>query len=453
MSPGRLTRRQLEGEVVVLGSMGRCGARPRTSAAVLLLGLALAGSAGCNDLSGLAGGAGDAAGEAAEGDGAAGDAPEDTVDAGLDATQLDGASASLAAGGFHACTIRNGAVYCWGSDSQKQLGPTSCEAGSCTTPQRVVLLDGAAGPVEVAGGYIHTCARLADNTAQCWGDNVFGELGLGPLPPTTVLGLVATNAPLAEVALGDNDSCAVGFDGTLLCWGSNASGQLGTGDTTSHGAPVTVPNLVAVEEVGLGTSWTCARLGDGGVDCWGNNGNTIQPCDAGAVCSPEPVPILGLDGVDGGAVRLAVGSTFACALMADATVRCWGHNASGELGDGTMQSRAAAVAVQYVTNNGPLQGVVDLSAGGGGNCAVLGDGGGVACWGTTPFAPTSPLAALVPSLTSVEHVALGSNGQFACVLFQDGGVSCIGDNASGELGGSDCDSGSSCPLAPVVGLP
>jgi alpha-tubulin suppressor-like RCC1 family protein len=74
------------------------------------------------------------------------------------------------------------------------------------------------------------------------------------------------------------------------------------------------------------------------------------------------------------AVDLSVGFASACALLADSTVRCWGANAYGQLGDGTFVDRTTAVTVLG------LAGVAQVSHGGTTACAVM-TLGGVQCWG------------------------------------------------------------------------
>jgi alpha-tubulin suppressor-like RCC1 family protein len=288
--------------------------------------------------------------------------------------------------------------------------------------------DGAAPAVEVSAGYVHSCARLADNSLHCWGDNAFGELGLGEVPPSNgAYGtVVAPSTPLVQVSVGARDTCAVANDGTVYCWGLNTQGQLAhASDAMALTQPTQVPGLTGVAEVQLGGNWACARLLDGGVDCWGNNVGAGYHCDSGALCTPIPTPIHGLGGLDGGAAHLAVGPLAACAIMADTSVRCWGYNSDNELGNGSSQSGLAATTVVYVTSFLPLVDVVDLGMGSAGTCAVLVDGG-VACWGTTAFGggAEAALVTMAPAVqVSLNTYEIQSSGFAGCVKRTDGGVS------------------------------
>jgi hypothetical protein len=96
---------------------------------------------------------------------------------------------------------------------------------------------GLTGVKEISLGAYHTCARLADSTVRCWGDNSRGELGVttaetcdwgGGSPgcstaPIAVAGLTG----VAQIAAGMFYTCANQANGTVQCWGDNSDGQLG----------------------------------------------------------------------------------------------------------------------------------------------------------------------------------------------------------------------------------
>jgi len=87
------------------------------------------------------------------------------------------------------------------------------------------------------------------------------------LSPTAVAGL----SDVAELAVGGQHSCARLADGTVRCWGDNWVGQLGDGTTTDKPSPTTVDALSDVIALATKSSHTCALLTDGSVRCWGNN--------------------------------------------------------------------------------------------------------------------------------------------------------------------------------------
>jgi alpha-tubulin suppressor-like RCC1 family protein len=151
----------------------------------------------------------------------------------------------VVAGAAHSCGIRGGQLYCWGDNVFGQLGVFG------TADRLVPTQVGAANNwTLVASQWNHTCG-LRTGSLYCWGYNVTGQLGDGTTTsPRTTPVLITIPTPWNQVATGFNFSC--GIHGTdLYCWGSNSdsassltgtafTGQLGVGDTWSP-APVAVP--------------------------------------------------------------------------------------------------------------------------------------------------------------------------------------------------------------------
>ena len=191
-----------------------------------------------------------------------------TVDLGTGRTAV-----SVSLGTSHTCAVLDdGTLKCWGYNVFGQLG-----LGSTTnqnTPQTVTLGTGRTA-VSVSLGQYHTCAVLDDGSLKCWGQNSQGQLGIGSTtsqttPQTVDLG---TGRTAVSVSLGYGHTCAVLDDGSLKCWGQNYYGQLGIGSTTQQTTPQTVDlgtGRTAVS-VSLGGAHTCAVLDDGTLKCWGHN--------------------------------------------------------------------------------------------------------------------------------------------------------------------------------------
>lgn len=128
----------------------------------------------------------------------------------------------------------------------------------------------------VVAGPTHTCVRMSNGSLYCWGDNRFGQLGLGDLAPRLVPTQVAGGMAggVTQIFTGGSHSCVLKVDGTLWCWGDNRSGQLGLGDTDPRQLPVQVaPELLGnqVSAAYAGGAHTCVVKTDGSVWCWGNN--------------------------------------------------------------------------------------------------------------------------------------------------------------------------------------
>ncbi len=250
---------------------------------------------------------------------------------------ITGATA-LAAGGTHACALlRGGTVRCWGANVSGQLGrPPGPEAG---VAQEVPGLTGATA---LSAGVVHTCALVAGGRVRCWGSNLHSQLGDGTTAsssrPVAVTGL----ADAVGVAAGGFHTCAFLADGRAKCWGANESGQLGNGiNILRASTPVTMAVSNRVLAVGAGLAHPCARLVDGRVGWGGKNGGGQLGGGTDALESADPLPVSG----NATATAIAVGGHHTCALLTDHTVRCWGANESGQLGDGTTITSPAPRAV------------------------------------------------------------------------------------------------------------
>ena len=127
------------------------------------------------------------------------------------------------------------------------------------------------------------------------------------------------------------------------------------------------------------------------------------------------------------AKALASAGNATCAVMADRTVRCWGRNDHGQLGDGTTADRSTPVAPK-------LRGVTQLAMGGDAACAIV-DDKSVACWGRIGWRGAGDV--LVPTgvlgVTGIDRIWV--IGDRACARSDKGAVVCWGDvDASGRPG-------------------
>jgi len=174
-----------------------------------------------------------------------------------------------------------------------------------------------------------------------------------------------------------------------------------------------------------GAKHACALLGSGAVKCWGINDQGQLGDGTSQPYRSTPVQVVGLSSV---VAIAAADSDATCALLGDGTVRCWGNNAGGQLGDGTRTTRAGLVQVSGLTD------VISLSVSISSACAVV-RGGAVWCWGAGASTSMSPL--LVAGLPPVASVAAG--GLHACAVTQAGAVWCWGKNSDGQLGIGNTD--------------
>jgi len=295
------------------------------------------------------------------------------------------------AGVGHACArLSDGTAACWGLNSSGQLGNNSTAASKIP-----MLVPGLAAVTQVAAGGAFSCARLSNGQVRCWGANANGQLGHGSVSGSKVpVSVYASGTTVltaaASVSAGSNFACAVispGASGTVRCWGGNASGQLGDGSIVQRTRPVTVLTgpgvpLKGVVSVDAGGSSACATLSSGAVRCWGGNAHG-QLGRGNVVGSKFAVAVTGINGVAAKAKSVSVGTDHACAVLSTGGVRCWGANASGQLGDGTTTQRTTPVATK-ISAAVALSGATAVSAGGAHTCAIVGSGSAarVRCWGS-----------------------------------------------------------------------
>lgn len=172
-------------------------------------------------------------------------------------------------------------------------------------------------------------------------------------------------------------------------------------------------------------------------------------------CPPDPgnptAPTTTIGPVSSPAVQVTTGYGFSCARLGNNTVKCWGHNAQGSLGNGTTVASNVPVPVTG------LSGVAQLTSGGGHSCALI-LGGTVKCWGLSisgevgfPASPTpySTVPGQVTGLVGVASVAAGL--QHTCALILDNSVKCWGAAASGQLGDGVSMNSTITPMT-VVGI-
>jgi alpha-tubulin suppressor-like RCC1 family protein len=240
-----------------------------------------------------------------------------------------------------------------------------------------------------------------------------------------------------SIAAGTWYSCATLSDGKVRCWGYNNRGQLGDGSTASRAAPVTVSGIRNAAAVAASPNdedekdHACALLRDGTVRCWGRNGDG-QLGDGTNTDSSVPVTVQGV----AGAIAVTVGHYHSCALLADGTIRCWGWNPSGQLGDGSNTSAAVPVTAQGITN------AVALDAGAFHTCAVLADGT-MQCWGKNyngQLGCGSTADSAVPvAVSGIQNAVALSGGYYhTCAVLGDGSLQCWGANNKGMLGSGQC---------------
>ena len=414
---------------------------------------------------------------------------------------------SVATGRFHTCAVLdNGDVKCWGRDAEGQLGDGGINTDTNAPSSTAIDLGTGRTAVAISSSWYTTCAILDNGDLKCWGSDLRGELGDGGTntdqsSPVSVD--IGTGRTAIAVAALREYTCAILDDGSLKCWGSEGQGQLGNGGSINNGpyySPAVVPALgtgrTAVS-VTAGTEHTCVVLDNGDMKCWGwdyygqlgdgspttdqtspvlvsgsNTWDTTTTVSSGSGSNTNTLAssaeganlIVGIPMTDitfgtnsANSSSLAMGYNHACGILDNGSVKCWGADSAGRLGQGTATQVIGDAPGEMgdalaVTNLGTGRTATSISAGlptsSAHTCAVL-DDGSVKCWGwnnngqlgignTTTMGDAADKIgdnlAAVDLGTGRTAVDVSVGDRFSCALLDNGDVKCWGRNTHGQLG-------------------
>jgi len=253
-------------------------------------------------------------------------------------TGLSSGVAAISVGTNFACALTtSGDVKCWGSGSHGRLGDATLTSSS--TP---VAVSGLSGVTSISLGYMHACALTASGAVSCWGWNNYGELGDGTLTESATPVQVIELSDVGSISAGGYHTCAVTTAGGATCWGQGSYGELGDGTATDSSTPVAVSGLSSgVASIAGGAYHTCAVTTTGSATCWGTN-SVGQLGNGATTNSSTPV---GVTGLSSGVAAISAGRGHTCAVDTSATLKCWGWNIYGQLGNGATTNSSTPVGV------------------------------------------------------------------------------------------------------------
>jgi alpha-tubulin suppressor-like RCC1 family protein len=248
-----------------------------------------------------------------------------------------------------------GEAWCWGRNGAGSLG-NGMDNSAARVPAQVMT---SLRFVSVSISESTACGVSTEGDAYCWGDNRYGQLGVGSAGIDG--GLAGSNSPVAvqggekfiQVATDGLHSCALQQSGTLFCWGlrswmssvafnssrhDNVYDSLPTRaggldnswydgyPTPDSGTPWVGTTGSPWTGVAVGHGQTCALAANGALDCWGQLWG--DPLSWGPYIAPYPVRMGG----DRAFITFASGGGHDCAISADGCAYCWGSNNWGQTG-------------------------------------------------------------------------------------------------------------------------
>lgn len=311
---------------------------------------------------------------------------------------------------------------------------------------------------QISAGQFHTCAIKSDGTLWCWGRNSEGQLGVGDNVARFVPTQVNLPKPAMKVAAGECHTCAAVSDGTLYCWGCNSHGQTGAACGPVCTSPAVVTGLSKVQDVAAGRKTTCVltdAMGGTQVWCFGGvyklptliiHSDLVDPIlvrarsDTACAVSKANKLVCWETALSGAVpkkeaedvVEVAVGEQHKCAITTSSKLLCWGLNNHGQIGF----SGPGEVATSP-TEVPDLPVVQHVGAGLWHTCAA-GLDGDVYCWGYNEYAqvlgyPSQDVVKPV-NLSSVHGGQVSLGDYHSCAVTAKGHVVCWGINLYGELG-------------------
>jgi alpha-tubulin suppressor-like RCC1 family protein len=271
----------------------------------------------------------------------------------------------ISLGSNYTCAIADGKAYCWGVKAQGGTGNNTFNY-DYKAPVPVSGLLAGKTVKDIDAGNVHTCA-VADGAAYCWGYNTEGELGNGDTTRTSSFVPVAVSTAgvlsgktVTSVTAGTWASCAIA-DGQAHCWGNNQHKQLGavtSGSSSDVPVAVTTTGVLAgktVTNIAMGAYHTCATASDNRMYCWGNNTSGELGTGATTMWTTNPMATHATGLLNGKTVTgMSVGNNHSCALTSEGKVYCWGFGDVGKLGTGGTSGSNTPL---LVTDTGVLSGI------------------------------------------------------------------------------------------------
>ena len=281
----------------------------------------------------------------------------------------------ISTGQERACGIMSGTgeLRCWGKNTNGQIGD-----GSTSNRTNPVSVDLSVNYSQTSLGSSHSCGIVSSTgVLKCWGLNTNGQIGDATIVQKLAPVVINSGTSYSQVDTGTSHSCGIVVStGVLKCWGLNSDGRLGDGSTTQRTSPVVINTGVSYSQVSAGAAHSCGIVTSTGVlKCWGNNASG-QLGDGSTTNRLSPVVI------DSGVSysQVSAGTDHTCGIVSSTGVlKCWGSNLYVQLGDGTALDRLSPMVIDTGVSYS------QVSAGTDHTCGIVSGTGVLKCWGTNSF--------------------------------------------------------------------
>ena len=352
-------------------------------------------------------------------------------------------SQTISMSSTHALALNSkGELFAWGDNYFGQLGIGVPTGTINFTPSKIGT---ATNWTAVSAGGRHSLALNSKGELFAWGSNTFGQLGLPTgsivFPSPTQVG---TGTNWVAISAGDGHSLALNSQGKLFAWGANYDGRLGDGSTINSSAPKQITTATNWTAISAGVCSSYAINSSGQLFAWGGNG-AGQLGDGSTTNSMTPKQI----GTAGNWVSVSAGVNHVLALNSEGQIFAWGNNSNGQLGTGLLYGSYTPVPSTTTSD------WVAIAAGDHYSLAINSKGE-VFAWGSdgsgqlgnATFAVSSP-PKRVTTTPAASWVAVSAGDSTSLMLTSSGELFACGDNTYGQAGNGNVAI-SPAPLAPVL---
>ena len=353
----------------------------------------------------------------------------------------------IVAGRHHTCMLLKGHVRCWGD---KDINGYGVDIGRFRTPGSLTksLSFGEKEEIieQITAGLHHTCVRFADGGVRCWGENSFGQLGLGNTTDIALTSQTMTDIEFSfsemdeaiiHIDAGDTHTCALSTANNIYCWGEGANQRLGNGAITNIGdttmtamiPPISImpTPMQTFMGVAAGGNHTCAYLSNNDVMCWGD------PLELG-INAPitsrlGTISAASITAMDSSLANLSIqsitsGFGVTCILTNENKAICWGVGAGGQMGYGCNEITHLVGSINVMSTMEPAKD----------------DAFGLAYGDQQPITEPVPMdgtdtncrnatdVTSYQNYTDIEQIVVGPGALHSCVLRSNGMVHCFGIN-------------------------